>query len=70
MTKEAQSIFDALSKTLPCVWQGRTILVMDVVTVPPPYTPSSCAAKAGETGALERIKRVLTAERQRLGLAV
>ncbi|KAI8474438.1 MAG: anticodon-binding domain-containing protein [Monoraphidium minutum] len=70
VTKEAQSIFDALSKTLPCVWQGRSILVMDAVTVPPPYTPASCAARSGEGGALERIRRVLTAERQRLGLAV
>jgi hypothetical protein len=70
VTKEAQSVFDALSKTLPCVWVGRAILVMDVVTVSPPYTPASCEAKAGESGALERIRRVLTAERQRLGLVV
>jgi len=70
VTKEAQSIFDALSKTMPCAWQGRTILVMDAVTVTPPYTPESCQARSGEGGALERIRRVLTAERQRLGLIV
>jgi hypothetical protein len=71
VTREAQSIFDALSKTLPCAWRGASILVMDVVTVEPPYTPASCAAKhAGEARALERIRRVLTAERTRLGLAV
>jgi hypothetical protein len=70
VTKEAQSLFDALSKTLPCVWSGRAILVMDVVTVKPPYTPDSCEAKPGESGALERIRRVLTAERRRLGLVV
>lgn len=70
VTKEAQSVFDALSKTLPCAWRGRDIVVMDAVTVAPPYTPDSCAARAGEGGALERIRRVLTAERTRLGLAV
>ncbi|GBF89592.1 hypothetical protein Rsub_02310 [Raphidocelis subcapitata] len=72
VTREAQSIFDALSKTLPCAWRGRDIIVMESVVVPPPYNPESCAARgggAGEGGALERIRRVLTAERSRLGLA-
>lgn len=70
VTKEAQSIFDSLSRTLPCVWSGKAILVMESVLVMPPYTVESVSAVGGGgDAALERIKRVLAAERQRLNLA-
>lgn len=69
ITKEAQSIFDALSKTMPCTWQGRTIHVMDVVLVEAPYTVDNVTTSSEHKGALERVKKVLQAERQRMGLA-
>lgn len=69
VTKEAQSIYDSLSKTMPCVWSGRDIVVMDAVTVSPPYNVDSVTTSGAHTGALERVKKVLQAERVRLGLA-
>ncbi|CAN6908296.1 unnamed protein product [Brassica oleracea] len=37
VTAEAQSIFDALSKTLPVQWENSDILVMKEVRVRSPY---------------------------------
>eukprot|EP00775_Hariotina_reticulata_P007469 gene7469-7679_t len=68
VTKEAQSIFDSLSKTMPCMWHGRNITVMDAVVVEPPYTVESVTTTSDHKGALDRVKKVLQAERQRLGL--
>jgi hypothetical protein len=68
VTKEAQSIFDALSKTMPCTWQGSAISVMDSALVQPPYTTGDMTI-TGDKAAFERVKKVLQAERSRMGLA-
>lgn len=64
VTAEAQSIFDALSKTLPVRWDKTAIVVMDVVRVSSPYLPESVTG--GTPAANERVRKVLELERKRL----
>jgi len=64
VTAEAQDIFDALSKTLPCRWDKTTILVMNDVCVNQPYKPENVIG--GATAANERVRKVLEEERKRL----
>lgn len=68
VTRQAQQIFDALCKTLPCRWDGQRIVVLDEIDISPPYSPQDCRSRHPEdTTAMARVKKVLTAERQRLG---
>ncbi|PVU99531.1 hypothetical protein BB559_000019 [Furculomyces boomerangus] len=66
VTKEAQNIFDALSKTLPCRWVGDKIAVLDEVIIEPPYGILNCRSAASAAATLDRIKKVLHGEKQRL----
>ncbi|GLT86401.1 hypothetical protein SLE2022_377010 [Rubroshorea leprosula] len=64
VTSEAQSIFDALSKTLPVRWDKTVIVVMNEVRVSSPYLPESVTG--GTPAANERVRKVLEFERKRL----
>eukprot|EP00744_Colponema_vietnamica_P005916 GILI01008618.1.p1 GENE.GILI01008618.1~~GILI01008618.1.p1 ORF type:complete len:185 (+),score=12.09 GILI01008618.1:55-609(+) len=64
VTAEAQEVFDALSRTLPCSWNGPAILVMGNVKIDPPYLPESVSGS--DRAAVERLKRVLELERAKL----
>ncbi|KAK9916840.1 hypothetical protein WJX75_007667 [Coccomyxa subellipsoidea] len=68
VTDEAQQIFDALSKTMPCKWQGKKILVLGEVSIREPYDLSSVSSTHPDDGAaiVERVKKVLDAERKRM----
>ncbi|KAI7872674.1 anticodon-binding domain-containing protein [Spinellus fusiger] len=69
VTKEAQAIFDALHKTLPCRWSNDTIVVLDEVLIAPPYTIDHCKANSSSAASLARVKKVLEGERRRLAHA-
>lgn len=67
VTQEAQDIFDALARTLPCRWDGKTIVVMDEVHIAPPY--NDCVGiQGGDPRAVERVSKVLAMEKSKLGL--
>lgn len=68
VTQEAQDIFDALARTLPCVWDGKAIQVMDEVRISPPYDKCEPATEAADPRAVERVQKVLAHEKSKLGL--
>ena len=56
---DTQAMFDALVKTMPCVWRDTTIVVLDVVSVADPYRPEDCSApEEGSAVTLERVRKV------------
>ncbi|RHZ87990.1 hypothetical protein Glove_26g177 [Diversispora epigaea] len=69
VTQEAQEIFDALSKTLPCRWHKESIVVLDEVIISSPYDIENCKANSSSSGSLARVKKVLEGEKRRLASA-
>lgn len=65
VTEEAQSIFNALHKTLPVEWRGQTIVVLKDCFVDPPYEVIS-----GGTDPLRRqIFKIIVGEKRRIAHA-
>lgn len=64
VTREAQALFDAIAKTLPCRWSEKSIVVLDEVLIQEPYKPDSCTG--GNATALQRVQKVLEHERKRM----
>lgn len=61
VTREAQDIFDAFSRTMPAHWHGRNIVVADAVTIAPPYRVDDCRPLVeGDTAALARVRKVVS----------
>lgn len=59
--KEAQDIFDGLSRTLPTRWDGTNMVVNDGVIISAPYRAEDCRAGAGQhAGMLGRVKKVVS----------
>eukprot|EP00002_Diphylleia_rotans_P040433 TRINITY_DN957_c0_g1_i1.p1 TRINITY_DN957_c0_g1~~TRINITY_DN957_c0_g1_i1.p1 ORF type:complete len:176 (+),score=46.74 TRINITY_DN957_c0_g1_i1:112-639(+) len=53
----AQMLFEALSKTMPCVWDGKAIIVFNDVRVSEPYTPASANGPNAES--VNRVRLVI-----------
>ncbi|KAJ2077965.1 hypothetical protein H4R24_004803 [Coemansia sp. RSA 988] len=66
VSDRAQSIFEALSKTMPCRWENDRIVVLDEVIIESPYTVESCREVSSAAFSLSRVKKVLQGELSRL----
>ncbi|KAL5339408.1 anticodon-binding domain-containing protein [Aspergillus crustosus] len=69
VTREAQDLFDAFSRTMPTRWDGSSIIVADAVSIPAPYRVDDCRPLvANDTAALARVRKVLEMERKKIEL--
>ena len=69
VTDEAQYIFNALSKTLPCRWRDRSIVVLEEVEIIEPYGVEDCRSlHPGDSTVVRRVKKVLEAEKEKIAL--
>ncbi|CAG7920300.1 unnamed protein product [Penicillium olsonii] len=69
VTREAQELFDAFSRTMPARWNGNNIIVADAVTIAAPYQVDDCRPIVeGDTAALARVRKVLEMERKKIEL--
>ncbi|OAX76932.1 hypothetical protein ACJ72_08775 [Emergomyces africanus] len=63
VSKEAQDLFDAFSRTMPARWDGTSIVVADTVIISKPYLVENCrsltADDGGPSAALTRVRKVL-----------
>ncbi|KAJ2063745.1 hypothetical protein GGI17_001531 [Coemansia sp. S146] len=66
VSDKAQSIFEALSRTLPCRWSRDSIIVLDEVSIEPPYSVDSCHELQPASFSLQRVKKVLQGELSRM----
>ena len=61
VTREAQDLFDAFSRTMPARWNGQNIVVADAVTIAAPYRVDDCRSLVdGDTAALARVRKVVS----------
>ncbi|KAF1916335.1 anticodon-binding domain-containing protein [Ampelomyces quisqualis] len=59
VSKEAQELFDAISRTLPTRWADTSIVVNDAVLIQPPYTLDSIKAPADKVQSEAHVRKVV-----------
>ncbi|KAF1973375.1 hypothetical protein BU23DRAFT_464965 [Bimuria novae-zelandiae CBS 107.79] len=59
VSKEAQEVFDAVSRTLPSRWADTRIIVNDAVIIDPPYTLENLSAPPGKEQSVAMVRKIL-----------
>ncbi|EXJ95246.1 hypothetical protein A1O1_00366 [Capronia coronata CBS 617.96] len=67
-TPTDQALFDALSRTHPARWAGNVMLISDTYLIEKPYGAVNVRFVEGRHGDLERMKKVVDMERQKITL--
>lgn len=67
-TAQDQGLFDSLSRTMPMRWQGTSMVISDTYIIDKPYLPNSVRLIEGSKGDLDRMRRVLDMEKNKLAL--
>lgn len=67
-TPTDQALFEALSRTLSASWSGNGMLISDTYLIEKPYGPLNVRIVDGRHGDLERMKKVVEMERQKVTL--
>ncbi|KAK3108098.1 hypothetical protein FSP39_001151 [Pinctada imbricata] len=61
VTPEGQRVFNSIVKTLSEVkWDGKNIIVMDEVTICPPYGVEDCKTKREGSQALSHVRKIVS----------
>jgi len=63
-----QALFDALSRTHPARWTGNTMVISDTFLIEKPYGAANVRFVEGLNGDLDRMKKVVDMERQKITL--
>ncbi|EXJ89179.1 hypothetical protein A1O3_02243 [Capronia epimyces CBS 606.96] len=69
-TPTDQALFEALSRTHPARWTGNMMLISDTYLIEKPYGAVNVKFVEGRRGDLERMKKVVDMERQKITLRI
>lgn len=63
-----QALFDSLSRTMPTQWHGNAMIVSDTYIIDKPYNPTNIRLINGASGDLDRMRKVLDLEKNKISL--
>ncbi|KAL8873600.1 MAG: hypothetical protein Q9174_000966 [Haloplaca sp. 1 TL-2023] len=69
VSREAQDLFDGISRSYPVQWDGNNMVVMDSVVISAPYRAEDCRAGNAPQSQqiLVRVRKVVENERKKIG---